>query len=190
MVLVCEPIDLQLAAPCLESPWLPELVSGPEVAGMALSAKNKFSSFVLQFFLFFPNFFFVRRIFLLTMNILVSRRNLKMNFPTRKNFKIFFEKIIVIIVIVSIIIFSQHTSFYFLNSRNSLKSWSILASVLSDPVMPDVMCRVVARHGLPDVHDSIEKHAEWSVLVQRLRPIRILLQNHPLCCCAGGIFLS
>ena len=81
---------LQLAAPCLESPWLPELVSGPEVAGMALSAKNTFFFPVLQFFLFFPNFFFVRRIFLFTMNIFVLRRNFKMNFPKDKNFKIFF----------------------------------------------------------------------------------------------------
>ena len=85
-MLVCERIDLQLAAPCLESPWLPELVSGPEVAGMALSAKITFF-LVLQFFLFFPNFFFVPRIFLLTMNIFVLRRNFKMNFPDDKNFK-------------------------------------------------------------------------------------------------------
>jgi hypothetical protein len=61
-VLVCEPIDLQLAAPCLESPWLPELVSGPEVAGMALSAKiTFFSGFAIfsvfsEFFLRTANF--------------------------------------------------------------------------------------------------------------------------------------
>ena len=45
---------------------------------------------VLQFFLFFPNSFFVRRVFLLTMNIFVLRRNFKMNFPEEKNFKMFF----------------------------------------------------------------------------------------------------
>ena len=82
-MLVCEPPDLQLAAPCFESLWLPELVSGPEVAEMALSAKHTFFP-VLQFFLFFQNFFFVRRIFLLTMNIFFLRRNFKMNFPHEK----------------------------------------------------------------------------------------------------------
>ena len=135
---------------------------------------------VFHFFLFLPNFFFARRIFLLTMNIFVLKRNFKMNFPDEKNFKIFFLKNLLLLLLLLVSsLFSQHTSFHFLNSRYSLKSWSILASVLSDPVMPDVMCRVVARHGLPDVHDSMEKHAERSVLVQRLRLIDILLQNHP-----------
>ena len=114
-----------------------------------------------------------------------------MNFLDEKNFKLFFlKKLLLLLLLLVSSFFSQHTSVHFLNSRNSLKSWSILASVLSDPVMPDVMCRVLAPNGLPDVHDSIAKHAEWSFLVQRLRPIHILLQNHPLCCCAGGIFRS
>ena len=52
--------------------------------------KNYIPFPVLQFFLFFPNFFFVRRIFLLTMNIFFLRRNFQMNFPDDKNFKIFF----------------------------------------------------------------------------------------------------
>ena len=56
IVLVCEPLDLQLAAPCSESPWLPELVSGPEVAEMALSAKNAFY-FRFCVFSVFPEFF-------------------------------------------------------------------------------------------------------------------------------------
>ena len=56
-MLVCEPIDLQLTAPCLESPWLPELVSGPEVAEMALSAKNTFFFQFCNFFCFFRIFF-------------------------------------------------------------------------------------------------------------------------------------
>ena len=68
-MLVCEPIDLQLAAPCLESPWLPELVSGPEVAEMALSAQKYISFRFCNFFLFLSIIFFIRRIFLLTMNI-------------------------------------------------------------------------------------------------------------------------
>ena len=85
-MLVCEPIDLQLAAPCFESSWLPELVSGPEVAEMALSAKNTFPFRFCNFFCFFEFFlrttnfssydeyFFLRRIF-------------KINFPDEENFK-------------------------------------------------------------------------------------------------------
>ena len=63
-MLVCDIIDLQLAAPCLESPCLLELVSRPEVAEMSLSAKNTFfSGFAI--FSFFPNFSFVQRFFFL-----------------------------------------------------------------------------------------------------------------------------
>ena len=72
-MLVCEPIDLQLTAPCLESPWLPELVSGPDVAEMALSAKKIFfSGFALfsviyEFFLRTTNFSSYDEYFLLKM---------------------------------------------------------------------------------------------------------------------------
>ena len=71
-MLVSEPIDLQLAAPCLESPWLRELVSGPEVAEMALSATNTFfSGFAI--FSVFSNYFLGTTNLLLTMNIFFLR---------------------------------------------------------------------------------------------------------------------
>ena len=64
-MLVCEPIDLQLAAPCFESLWLPELVSGPEVAEMAWSAKNNLPFWFCNVFCFFQIFSSYDEIFFL-----------------------------------------------------------------------------------------------------------------------------